>query len=59
MREMDAEDQGESQLDYDPRSELGRHQAIQNKRRDTSKNTRRSKKIELPYTTNLPDMDIG
>lgn len=59
QREMDAEDRGESHLDYDPRSELGRHQAIQNKRRNTKQNTQRGKKIELQDEEDLVEMDIG
>ena len=56
---MDAEDRGEGQLNYDPKSQLGRHQAIQNKRDSAGKNTKGGGKVDLPDITNLPDMDIG
>lgn len=59
QRQMDAEDRSESQLNYDPRSVLGRHQAIQNKRRNTKQNTQRGKKIELQDEEDLVEMDIG
>lgn len=59
MREMDAVDRSENQLDHDPKSQLGHHQAIQSKRSSNNKNSKPEKKNDLPDIDNLPDMDIG
>src|SRR3989344_2901169 len=53
----------EDEIQYDPRSELGKAQveedAAQNEKTLETKNPRPGNEVQLPETKNLPDMDIG
>src|SRR3989338_2130423 len=57
--ELASQEQGEDNIRYDLRSELGKDQAAEKKFLHPDKNNGRGKKVNLPDIKNLPDMDIG